>query len=243
MHPEIEKLIDLALADGQIKEKERNVILKKAAELGLDADEVEMTLDGKFHQLEANKPKQKEKVGNIKTCPACGFSIKTFELNCSNCDHEFVNSMANNNLKFFFKKFEEINNLANVKLQFGQAHIVQQNTIRSKDELIQNFPIPNNKEDLIEFLSYALSKARNYTYISYFGLMSGDLSGSWRIKSREIIEWSKTMAKNDNEFLYYINQKEKELKKIYQRRTITIIVTVLFVCACFLSPLLNRNRN
>ena len=61
MHPEIEKLIDLALADGQIKEKERNVILKKAAELGVDADEVEMTLDGKFNQLEANKPKQKEK--------------------------------------------------------------------------------------------------------------------------------------------------------------------------------------
>ena len=35
MHPEIEKLIDLALADGQITEKERNVILKKAAELGV----------------------------------------------------------------------------------------------------------------------------------------------------------------------------------------------------------------
>jgi uncharacterized tellurite resistance protein B-like protein len=30
MHPEIEKLIELALADGQITEKERNVILKKS---------------------------------------------------------------------------------------------------------------------------------------------------------------------------------------------------------------------
>lgn len=48
MHPEIEKLIDLALADGQITEKERNVILKKAAELDVDADEVEMVLDGKI---------------------------------------------------------------------------------------------------------------------------------------------------------------------------------------------------
>ena len=58
MHLEIEKLIDLAIADGQITEKERNVILKKAAELGVDADEVEMVLDGKLHQLEASKPKQ-----------------------------------------------------------------------------------------------------------------------------------------------------------------------------------------
>jgi hypothetical protein len=32
MNPEIEKLIDLALADSQITEKERNVILKKAIE-------------------------------------------------------------------------------------------------------------------------------------------------------------------------------------------------------------------
>ncbi len=50
MHPEIDKLIDLALADGQITEKERNVILKKAAELGVDADEVEMILGGKMSQ-------------------------------------------------------------------------------------------------------------------------------------------------------------------------------------------------
>ena len=80
MNAEIEKLIDLALADGQITEKERNVILKKAAELGVDADEVEMTLDGKLHQLEASKPKDKEKVGSINTCPACGATEKAMEL-------------------------------------------------------------------------------------------------------------------------------------------------------------------
>jgi uncharacterized membrane protein YebE (DUF533 family) len=47
MHPEIEKLIDLAVTDGQITEKERNVIFKKAAEYGVDADEVEMVLEAK----------------------------------------------------------------------------------------------------------------------------------------------------------------------------------------------------
>ena len=109
MHPEIEKLIDLALADGQITEKERNVILKKAAELGVDADEVEMTLDGKLHQLEATKTKQKEKVGNIKTCPACGASAKAMELVCSECSHEFTNTKANSTLLKLLEEIEKIN--------------------------------------------------------------------------------------------------------------------------------------
>ena len=34
MNPEIEKLIDLALADGEITDKERSVILKKSVKLG-----------------------------------------------------------------------------------------------------------------------------------------------------------------------------------------------------------------
>ena len=45
MNPEIEKLIDLAIADGEITDKERSVILKKAEKLGEDPDEVEMILD------------------------------------------------------------------------------------------------------------------------------------------------------------------------------------------------------
>ena len=46
MHPEIEKLIDMALIDGQVTDKEREIILRKAEKLGLDIDEVEMYLEG-----------------------------------------------------------------------------------------------------------------------------------------------------------------------------------------------------
>ena len=48
MHPEIEKLIQLAIADGEITEKERAVIMRKAEKLGEDIDEVEMILDGEL---------------------------------------------------------------------------------------------------------------------------------------------------------------------------------------------------
>jgi uncharacterized protein (TIGR02145 family) len=48
MHPELEKLVQMALVDGQVTDKEREIILRKAEKLGLDVDEVEMYLEGKI---------------------------------------------------------------------------------------------------------------------------------------------------------------------------------------------------
>lgn len=136
MHPEIEKLIDIALADGQITEKERNVILKKATELGVDADEVDMVLDGKLHQLVSNRPKQKEKLGNIQTCPACGSTAKVFSSSCDSCGHEFrldsLNSLTKNIM-------DDVNSL----------------------NKISNTPIPLNKEAIVEFVSFSISNVKN----------------------------------------------------------------------------------
>ena len=160
MHPEIEKLIDLAIADGKITEKERNVILKKAAELGVNADEVEMTLDGRLHQLDASKPKQKEKVGNIKTCPACGASVKAFQIKCDDCGHEFTGNSANVSISNLLDKLKIAN--------------------KEKYETIINcYAIPINKEDLFEFLQVSCSQS----------LEGSDymIQLAWRRKSKEAL--------------------------------------------------------
>ena len=49
MHQEIKGLIDLALADGQITKKEREIILRKAEKLGLDVDKLEIYLEGEIY--------------------------------------------------------------------------------------------------------------------------------------------------------------------------------------------------
>ena len=51
MNAEIENLIEMALADGEVTEKERAIIFRKADTLGEDKDEVEMILDGKIALL------------------------------------------------------------------------------------------------------------------------------------------------------------------------------------------------
>lgn len=54
MHPEIDKLITMALSDGQITDKEREIILRKAEKLDLDVDEVEMYLEGFISSNKSN---------------------------------------------------------------------------------------------------------------------------------------------------------------------------------------------
>lgn len=242
MNEQLEKLIDLAIADGQITEKERKVILKKASELGVDTDEVEMILDGKLHQLQASKPKLKEKVGNIKTCPACGSFIKAMELTCSDCGHEFTNTQANSTLLKLLEQIEKINNkeittpqiLKGALGEQAKKNQIDQEKNKLKSELIENFPIPNTREDILEFLAYSLSKGKDNSYMSYFG-DGYSTSGAWRKKAEEVIIKSKIMFKNDNAFFKQIENYEIDFKSSIKSRnrvrnlSIGVIAIILII--------------
>ena len=88
MNSEIDYLIKMALADGEVTEKERAIILKKAETLGLDVDEVEMILDGEIAIMkkEQTKPLKSQSVsenksnkeGDVKKCPSCGADVASF---------------------------------------------------------------------------------------------------------------------------------------------------------------------
>jgi hypothetical protein len=82
MHSEIEKLINLALVDGQITEKERNLILKKATDLGVDTIELEMYIEAKKHLHERNI------LGSQIKCPSCGNKLSGLLKTCP-CGYVF----------------------------------------------------------------------------------------------------------------------------------------------------------
>ena len=135
MNPEIEKLIDYAIADGAISDKEREIIRKKAEKLGEDPDEAEMILDAKLAMkgnqaapppVASNPPpintppaasgpppinvppasSTSNKAGNIQTCPACGATVNAMEINCSECGHEFRNTGLSNLMEDFIEKLD-----------------------------------------------------------------------------------------------------------------------------------------
>ena len=82
------ELIEMAIVDGYISDKEKSVILNKAILLGIDQDEVEIFIESKLHQFNANKNNaSNKKAGIIKTCPACGASFSPLVQECKDCGY------------------------------------------------------------------------------------------------------------------------------------------------------------
>lgn len=167
MHPDLENLMNMALADGEISEKERAIILRKAESLGEDKDEVEMILEGKLAQLKKQSKPAQESSGNSTKCPQCKAIIPSFTTKCEFCGHEFRNSGVANSVQQFFEKLENLetkrdakpggflsNNIFTAALSGGD------NIAKQKAELIASFPVPNSKEDIIEFLAMAVPRSR-----------------------------------------------------------------------------------
>ena len=99
---QLEKLIEMALVDGELTEKEKQILFKKAESFGVDLDEFEMVLQSKLFEKKQSSnqadstpvaPKS-DKFGDIRKCPACGAMVQSFQAICQDCGHEFTNVNA-----------------------------------------------------------------------------------------------------------------------------------------------------
>ena len=78
MHRDLIDLIDAVLADGIVTTKERAVLHRKAAALGIDADEVDIFVDARMHTA------RPEAAGS---CVVCGASGSMLDRVCTHCGH------------------------------------------------------------------------------------------------------------------------------------------------------------
>ena len=110
---QIKSLIDLALADGELTEQEKQILFIKAEAAGIDLDEFEMVLEARlFEKQKSNEPEtaapKSNKLGDVKKCPACGGIAETFATKCQDCGTEFRNIEASQNIIKFFEKLDEV---------------------------------------------------------------------------------------------------------------------------------------
>lgn len=112
--PELEQLINYALADGELSDKERFVLMRKAQEAGIDMDEFEMVLDAKVHEMKKAQTqstvttKANSKHGEVRKCPSCGAMVSAFTTKCTECGFEFSNIEAVKSANTLFEKLQSL---------------------------------------------------------------------------------------------------------------------------------------
>lgn len=211
---QLEQLIDAALADGVLTEKEKQILFKKAQTFGIDLDEFEMVLDARLFKLQkeqqSSAPKS-NKFGDVKKCPACGAMVETFNTRCLECGHTFSNIETNESIERLFKILNDIESRTietNVnawrKAFLGDEEFQKRHDM--KIAAIQNFPIPTTKDDILEFLAQAvpLSKKPGF-WDADSNWATIELAATWKKKCEQIIIKANFAMRNDKEILEEIN--------------------------------------
>lgn len=230
---QLEQLIDYALADGELTEKEKQVLFKKAETMGVDLDEFEMVLEARLFERrkkEQNVPTENvaspksSKYGDVRKCPSCGAMVQSFQTRCSDCGYEFSNVASNSSIQKLFKMLDDVEaarkekSVGGTVLEFfAKSYGLSANKTDSrKKEIIKNFPVPTTKEDILEFLSLAIPNAKkqgnfltakNEEYAAH-----NEFVPVWKAKCEQIIVKARFAMKDDKETLEQINKYAQELK-------------------------------
>lgn len=178
----IEALIDAALADGVLTEKEKQILFKRAQAEGIDLDEFEMVLDARLVELHKKKesdnsdtaPKT-DKYGEVRKCPACGALVPALAVSCPECGYEFSGVKSSSSTQKLAKEISEIKKEASAKKkelikskQFstktekGESISAQDEALMNIDDdaelqiisLVNSFPVPNTKNDLFDLIMF-----------------------------------------------------------------------------------------
>lgn len=144
---ELEEIIEAALADGMITDKERAVLHRKAQQEGVDPDEVDVVIDGRLAKMKREvdwlkpEPPRSIKRGNVEKCPHCGLPIVAGSIKCE-CGYVFTNVKVLDSIEEFFNRIQNEKNE------------------KKANSLILNFPVPTTKEDIMEFLYIGIPNSR-----------------------------------------------------------------------------------
>jgi hypothetical protein len=209
MKQEILDLIDMALADGEITEKKREIVFRKADELGEDRDVVEMYLEGKIAKLKnqsSNNDNVSTEVKPVETSTeqynvhALFQKLEDAEGDRSNVKDTLVNAgsnMLSNAMRSGFSKKESLDH-----------------TTKRKVEIISSFPLPTMKNDVIEFLALVVPKAKQV--IGMFPKAKTDsekaIGKAFLQKSEQILIQAKLKFKDDYSLMTELQGYAAELK-------------------------------
>lgn len=163
----LNSLIDAAVADGEISDLERNVLIRNAQAEGVSMDEFVMVLEARLYeqrraimQHNANKPQPapqpvpqpvaatppEPQKSALTKCPNCGAQVVPLKTKCPDCGIDYPSSVlsTSDKLKAMFAEIDDDPSIpANTLWKSPKTN--------AKNKLIQSFPVPSDKNDFIDF--------------------------------------------------------------------------------------------
>lgn len=184
--------------------------------------------------------RRQEYAGKIIKCPNCGETLRSFVTVCPSCGHEFRDSKPSSAVREFERKLEEIEStrqpsskISGIANAFGLG--ILNKTDEVKESLIRNFSVPNNKEDIFEFMILAAS---NIDIAAFSNINSGGntnlgdkqamlkISKAWLAKLEQAYNKAKLSFGSDSDFGKIENiyiTKTKEIRKVKIKGTATLL--------------------
>lgn len=160
MHEDIQKLIDIVKEYGELTDKQKEIILRKAEKLGEDVDEVEMLLES----IKFQSPQKSENSVRIKmrNCPNCGAKVPANDVKCPECGYIMESEAESNtrNRDYLSELFKELANLSG-----------KQNT-EKRIERIRGMNMPMTFD--AQVMGYNAAKSRYEGYVSIVGTENYD---------------------------------------------------------------------
>lgn len=129
---------------------------------------------------------KEERKGDVYKCPNCGEPLKSFVAVCPSCNYELRDFSAS--VQKLYEKLEVVV------------------SIDEKAMLIRNYPVPNTKEDILEFMILASSNINGETHKNLFD--------AWVSKFEQTYNKAKMVLKND--YCY------EQIEEIYKKTKINI---------------------
>jgi len=170
--------------------------------------------------------RQQAYVGTVLKCPNCGAVITETTAVCTDCGMHLTGKSAVQSVRSFKN---ELMNLENARVGGFRGMLLSNSTLvdpadKKKVTLIQNFPIPNTVDDIIEFMFLAIAnidvklskgkwdKRAPATETSY--TIKRTISNAWVAKMIQTYQKAELSFPNDPAF--------EKIKKLYHDKAVEL---------------------
>lgn len=141
--------------------------------------------------------------GELKKCPNCGEVLKSFTPNCPTCGYELRNITVTNSVKELSNKIQQIE-ATKPRGKGVKSRLVREEIDKEIKNLVISFPIPNTREDILEFMILAASNA--------------ETSDVWIPKIEQAYKKAQTVFGTEPEY-FQIEEIYKESRKRIKRKS------------------------